>query len=102
MREGLKAASEERCDALKNEYPELRPFFEGMRDKRSQFNDGDLKPLWKQHAADKWLYEKFVNHLEAIGLLARRDDKGKKKYKYAVASLYIDGLGVIRVQGETM
>ena len=99
--EGLEAASIERCDALKNEYQNLVPFLDAMQSLRSQFNDVDLRPLWKATAAKQWTsYDKFVSHLDAIGLLAVRKEPSVK-YRYAVAALYIDGLNVKRVQGET-
>jgi len=99
--EGLRAASIERCDALKNEYPDLVPFFDAMQSLRSQFKDVDLRPLWEATAAKQWTsYEKFVSQLEAIGLLAVRKESDAK-YRYAVAALYIDGFNVKRVQGET-
>ncbi len=99
--EGLRAASLERCDALKNEYPDLVPFFDAMQSLRSQFKDEDLRPVWKTTAEKQWAsYEKFVSQLEAIGLLAVRKESDAK-YRYAVAALYIDGFNMRRVQGET-
>lgn len=99
--EGLRAASVERCDALKEEYRDLVPFFDAMQSLRSQFKDEDLRPVWKATAAKQWAaYEKFVSQLEAIGLLAVRKEPDAR-YRYAVAPLYIDGFNVKRVQGET-
>lgn len=99
--EGLKAASVERCEALKNEYPDLKPFLEAMQGLRSQFNEPELRNLWETTAAKQWpSFEKFVGHLESIGLLAIRKET-TSRYRYAVAALYIDGLNVKRVQGET-
>jgi hypothetical protein len=99
--EGLKAASIERCDALKNEYPTLIPFLDAMQSLRSQFNDADLRSLWRATVSKQWTsYDKFVSHLDAIGLLAVRKEPSVK-CRYAVAALYIDGFNVKRVQGET-
>lgn len=101
MQAGLKEASIERVNELKNEYPALRSFLEGVEktpDFRSQFRSDDLRALWAETSSAEFSsFEKFVAELLAAGLLEERNGQ---KFDYGFASLYIDGLGVTRVQGE--
>ncbi len=102
MQAGLKAASMERVNALKNEYPTLRPFLEdveGSESLRSQFKRDDLTAVWKRTAEDTHpSFDSFVAQLAAAGLIMVK--KEGSAYDYGIASLYIDGLGIRRVQGE--
>lgn len=101
MQAGLKAASEERVNALKNEYASLVPFLEDVQQHsslRSQFSGADLNGVWRRTSSQPFpTFESFVSELELSGLLMRK--KGST-YDYGFSSLYIDGLGVMRVQGE--
>jgi len=102
MQAGLEAASAERVDALKNEYPNLKRFLEDIQDNqslRSQFTIQELKKVWKKTSEELYsTFDAFVGQLEASGLLMTKS--GKASYHYGFASLYIDGLRVTRVQGE--
>lgn len=101
MQAGLKQASIERVNALKNEYPHLKPFLEDVQSKqslRSQFKSTELETVWQRTSTSHFAkFEAFVAQLENAGLLAR---KRSRTYDYGFSSLYIDGLGVTRVQGE--
>ncbi|MCD0252611.1 P-loop ATPase, Sll1717 family [Xanthomonas campestris] len=101
MQVGLKAASVERLDALKNECPDLKPFLEDVEEKsslRSQFASDDLRKVWATTSKSNFpLFDAFISRLEESGLLVR---KRGSTYNFGFASLYIDGLGVTRVQGE--
>lgn len=101
MQAGLKAASEERVNAVKNEYSALVPFLDNVQQKnslRSQFTESELRAVWDAVSQAEFpTFDAFVAELEAAGLLVRK--KGTT-YDYGFASLYIDGLGVTRVQGE--
>ena len=102
MQAGLQEASVERVNALKNEHPLLRPFLEELQNNaplRSQFNASELKKIWNEtsKAAFK-TFESFVLQLDAAGLLVKK--KARANYEYGIANLYIDGLGLTRVQGE--
>lgn len=103
MKAGLKAASVERVDALKNEYPTLKAFLEHIQQKealRSQFSSADLRDAWKASSQKQFpTFDAFVAQLADAGLLVTK--KSGKKYEYGFAGLYIDGLGAVRVQGET-
>jgi MinD-like ATPase involved in chromosome partitioning or flagellar assembly len=101
MQAGLETASIERVDALKNEYPNLKMFLENIQNKqslRSQFTNDELKEVWEKTSQTQYpTFESFVAQLETAGLLMK---KSGKPYNYGFATLYIDGLGVTRVQGE--
>ncbi|NHZ99990.1 P-loop NTPase [Massilia sp. CCM 8734] len=101
MLAGLEAASIERVEALKNEYPNLKTFLEDIQvnqSLRSQFPLDELQTVWTRTSMSEFpKFDAFVAHLEASGLLVK---KNKKPYQFGFASLYIDGLGVTRVQGE--
>ncbi|EDZ96124.1 conserved hypothetical protein [Limnospira maxima CS-328] len=100
LTEGLEAASQERCDAIKNEYPEFLAFFERMNKLSSLFNVEELEPLWRDSVANQsnWSFENFLKRLQQIGLIAER--RNKKRYGYAVADLYVYGFGVKPRQGQ--
>ncbi|WP_081087921.1 P-loop ATPase, Sll1717 family [Burkholderia cepacia] len=101
MQIGLKAASNERVNALKNEYPLLRPFFEDIEKNkalRSQFTSDELKYAWSKCGQSFPTFESFVTQLESSGILVKK--KTGSTYDFGIASLYIDGLGMTRVQGE--
>ena len=101
MQAGLKKASEERVNAVKNEHSSLQSFLEDVQQRnslRSQFTDSELRSVWERVAKKQFpSFDAFISELEAAGLLVRK--KGPT-YHYGFASLYIDGLGVTRVQGE--
>lgn len=101
LTDGLTAASIERCDALKNEYPELMPFFEQIHRLRSLFREKDLTEIWKETLSDTFpIFDAFVKRLEAIGLLEKKRGSDKnRKFDYAIANLYIDGF-VARTPGQ--
>lgn len=102
MLQGLREASEERVDALKNESPRLRPFLDAVAKGhlRSQFTRPELEALWEATSKTQQPdFTLFVDELKQSGLLVEKK-KGASSYEYGIASLYIDGLGVQRVQGE--
>jgi cellulose biosynthesis protein BcsQ len=99
---GLREASVERVNALKNEYPRLKPFLDAVEKGqalRSQFGRVELEQLWRQTTPESGEdFGVFVDELKQSGLLVEK--KTNSTYEYGIASLYIDGLGVQRVQGE--
>ncbi|HYE37483.1 tyrosine-protein kinase family protein [Methylocaldum sp.] len=102
MQAGLTAASYARVNELKNEYPDLIPFLEDIEKNntlRSQFKREELSKVWEATSRSKYpTFESFVTKLKDAGLLEEK--KRGETYDYGIASLYIDGLGVRRVQGE--
>ena len=100
LTDGLKAASIARCNDIKNEYPNLNPFFQKIRELSSLIKKENLEKIWRETAKDKFqTFDSFVKQLETIGVLTIK--KGNtRKYDYAIANLYIDGFGVTRQSGQ--
>lgn len=103
MQEGLQAASVERVNALKNESPSLQPFLDAVekgQSLRSQFSREELEKIWRSTSQEQYPdFGRFVEELKQSGLLVEKK-KGNSEYDYGIASLYIDGLKMRRVQGE--
>jgi len=100
LTKGLEAASVERCDAIKNEYPELSEFFNNIVELGSLFSDKQLKDFWQKSKELQQPFNTFDNFLKClkdIGVL--QDKKYSKKYNYAIANIYIDGFN-IRTMGQ--
>ena len=100
LTKGLEAASVERCDAIKNEYPELSEFFNNIVELGSLFSDEQLKDFWQKSKELQQQFNTFDNFLKClkdIGVL--KDKKYSKKYNYAIANIYIDGFN-IRTMGQ--
>jgi MinD-like ATPase involved in chromosome partitioning or flagellar assembly len=100
LTKGLEIASVERCDAIKNEYPELSEFFDNIGQLGSLFSDEKFKDFWQnatQLQAQFNTFDAFLKRLKDIGLLD--DKKHSKKYDYAIAPIYIDGFN-IRTMGQ--
>ncbi|AHD12781.1 hypothetical protein C163_03280 [Pseudomonas sp. FGI182] len=101
MQVGLKAASFERVNALKNEYPLIRSFLEDIetnKSLRSQFNIDELNGAWTRCGSPFESFDSFITSLSSAGFLVKK--KPGANFDFGIASLYIDGLGVTRVQGE--
>ena len=100
---GLREASVERVNALKNEFPRLKSFLDAVekgQSLRSQFGRQELEVVWTNTSQSQQPdFGLFVDELKQSGLLVEKK-KGSSPYDYGIASLYIDGLGVQRVQGE--
>ena len=100
LTKGLTAASEERCNAIKNEYAGLTEFFNCIGEISSLFMSDDLEILWEKtvKGESNQSFDSFVKKLENIGLIEKK--KNNSKFDYAVANLYIDGFGIKRKQGQ--
>lgn len=100
LTDGLDAASIERCDAIRNEYPDLSEFFNKIGTLKSLFKEEELKDIWQKTIANSeppLAFDTFVKRLKDIGLL---ESKKYSQYDYAIANLYIHGFGVTRKQGQ--
>lgn len=101
LTEGLVAASIERCEAIRNEYPDLSGFFNKISELTSLLKEEELKEFWQQTIANEKStisYDTFVKLLKDIGIL--EDKKNNKRYDYAIANLYVYGFGITRKQGQ--
>ncbi|MDI1279653.1 AAA family ATPase [Methylobacter sp.] len=100
LTDGLDAASIERCDAIRNEYQDLKKFFDEISTLKSLFGEEELKVLWQKNIANNQSpipFDAFVKRLKDIGLL---ESKKYSQYDYAIANLYIHGFGITRKQGQ--
>lgn len=98
LTKGLEAASVERCDAIKNEYPELSVFFNNIGELGSLFSEEQLRLFWNKSMQSQFnTFDVFSKRLKDIGILQQY--KKSKKYDYAVSNIYIDGFG-IRTMGQ--
>ncbi|MFZ9738099.1 MAG: MinD/ParA family ATP-binding protein [Prochlorotrichaceae cyanobacterium] len=103
LTKGLEDASIERCNSIKNEYPDLSEFFDNLNELSSLFKKDDLETLWKKYVlpvveTPHKSFDKFVTRLEEIGLIATK--KYSNKYDYSIADLYVYGFKVRRRQGQ--
>ena len=100
LTDGLDAASIERCNAIRNEYPDLSEFFNKISTLKSLFKEDELKDIWQKTIANSQSplsFDAFVKRLKDIGLL---ESKKYSQYDYAIANLYIHGFGIARKQGQ--
>ncbi|TBR57408.1 ATPase [Westiellopsis prolifica IICB1] len=89
---GLKKASEERCDAIKEEYPHLSQFFDSLKDVSALLSREELQNIWHRSAQDILQFDDFADFLSEIGLAEWRE----KEQRYKFADIYVYGLGMIR------
>ncbi|HAC62772.1 MAG TPA: ATPase, partial [Cyanothece sp. UBA12306] len=90
---GLEEASNERCNAIKQEYPDLCNFFDALEGINALLEKDELEKLWKETASE--IIEKFddfTNLLATIGLAKQRD----KDQRYGFADLYVYGFKMSR------
>lgn len=88
LNKGLKEASIERCDALRQEYQSLKEAFELF----SSFSDTfKLEEFCSVYEKTKWKAEELLETLKKIGVIS---DKDNKTYKFAY--IYLDGFKIKR------
>jgi cellulose biosynthesis protein BcsQ len=90
---GLENASEERCEALKQEYADLCPFFEALEGVPALPTREQLEQIW-QNSAQKIYpgFDEFANFLSEIGLAKWRE----KEQRYGFADIYVYGFRMSR------
>ncbi len=90
---GLENASEERCEALKQEYADLRPFFEALEGVPALPTREQLEQIW-QNSAQKIYpgFDEFANFLSEIGLAKWRENEKR----YGFADIYVYGFRMSR------
>ncbi|MDB9315771.1 AAA family ATPase [Spirulina sp. CS-785/01] len=91
---GLEKASEERCDAIKQEYPDLGDFFNSLEGVNALPECEEIKKLWRDNAQEVISeFDKFSDLLSDIGLAQWRD----KEKRYAFADIYVYGFKMNRL-----
>ena len=89
---GLKKASENRCEEIKEEYPNLTKFFDSLKGKLAFLSKEQLREVWKNSDHDIAGFEEFVSFLSEIGIIEWRE----KEKRYKVADIYVYGFEMIR------
>ncbi|NES17560.1 MAG: AAA family ATPase [Symploca sp. SIO3E6] len=90
---GLKGASEERCNAIREEYPDLRKFFDSLKDHQALLSKEELQTVWQESAQDIMSsFDNFADFLSEIGLAEWREQE--QRYKFA--GIYVYGFKMIR------
>ena len=86
--------SEQRVDEVRNEYPELEETLGGLRGERSPIDESRLSVVWK--VPDNELSPLIKEMVDAGILKERSRPKDPPPRVYAVAELYLYGLGMVR------
>jgi cellulose biosynthesis protein BcsQ len=90
---GLEKASEERCDAIKQEYPDLCPFFDALEGIPALPSREELDSVWQKTAQGvRATFEEFADYLSEIGLAKWR----VKEQRYDFADIYVYGFKMSR------
>jgi cellulose biosynthesis protein BcsQ len=90
---GLKAASEERCQAIKEEYPEFEIFFDSLNGNSALLSREELESLWQSSAQNiSAKFDDFSDLLSEIGIAEWREKD--KRYKFA--DIYVYGFKMSR------
>jgi MinD-like ATPase involved in chromosome partitioning or flagellar assembly len=91
---GLKKASEERCQAIREEYPDLGPFFDSLRSIQALLPKEELQSIWRSSTQNLFpTFDDFSNSLSEIGIAEWRE----KDQRYKFADIYVYGFGMIRL-----
>lgn len=94
---GLEKASEERCDAIRQEYPDLERFFEFLESVPALPTREELYTVWQQSNLDSYPdFDNFSGFLSDVGLAKWRE----KENRYGFADIYVYGFKMIRKGGR--
>lgn len=90
---GLEKASEERCDAIRQEYPDLEKFFDALEGVQALPLKEDLYKVWTDTAQDVLpTFDEFSDLLSKIGVAKWRE----KDKRYGFPDIYVYGFKMIR------
>jgi len=91
---GLKKASKERCQAVREEYPDLRQFFDSLREVQALLPKENLQDIWQSSAQSVVsTFDEFSELLSEIGIAEWRE----KDQRYKFADIYVYGFEMRRV-----
>jgi cellulose biosynthesis protein BcsQ len=94
---GLQKASEERCEAIKQEYPDLCSFFESLEGCTFLPSREQLEGLWEENAEEIYSdFNEFVSFLSGIGMAKWRE----RESRYGFADIYVYGFKMLRTGGR--
>ena len=89
----MKKASEERCHAIREEYPNLRQFFDSLKGIQALLPKEDLQAVWQSSAQNiVSTFDEFSSLLSEIGIAERRE----KDQRYKFADIYVYGFEMNR------
>ncbi|HIK09041.1 MAG TPA: AAA family ATPase [Oscillatoriaceae cyanobacterium M33_DOE_052] len=86
--------SQRRVEEVRNEYPELQSYLDSLQEERSPIDADRLGEIWQLEASE--LTSRIKDMVEAGILTERSRPKDPPPRVYAVAELYLYGLGMIR------
>jgi cellulose biosynthesis protein BcsQ len=90
---GLEKASEERCDAIKQEYPDLCKFFDSLEGVSALPSKAELEQKWQDSTPEEnTKFEDFASFLAEIGVVKWRE----KEQRYAFPDIYVYGFKMNR------
>jgi hypothetical protein len=90
---GLEKASEERCDAIKQEYPDLCEFFDSLEGVSALPSKAELEQKWQDSTREEnTKFEDFASFLAEIGVVKWRE----KEQRYAFPDIYVYGFKMNR------
>lgn len=99
LNQGLIRASEQRCQEIREEYQELRSFFDAIVNSAILISTNDLRDLWQkniqQQVSEFKEFRKFVDFLLSIGLIGTAELGGKER-GYRFAEIYTHGFKLYR------
>jgi cellulose biosynthesis protein BcsQ len=99
LNEGLIRASAYRCDELREEYPDLRPFFDSLVGLTIVASRDELHRLWQktiqQTLPEFKEFRKFTDFLISIGLIGIAEIR-EKEQGYRFAEIYTHGFRLYR------
>ncbi|NJK29474.1 MAG: AAA family ATPase [Acaryochloris sp. RU_4_1] len=90
---GLKKASEERCQAVREEYPDLSQFFDSLKGMQALLSKEELQTIWQESAQNvSAAFDEFSDLLSEIGIAEWRE----KEQRYKFADIYVYGFEMSR------
>jgi hypothetical protein len=91
---GLKKASKERCQAVREEYRDLSQFFDSLREVPALLPKESLQDIWQSSAQSVVsTFDEFSELLSEIGIAEWRE----KDQRYKFADIYVYGFEMKRV-----
>lgn len=91
LNQGLVAASNQRCAEMREEYPELIPFFDVLNEVPAVASEKDIERAWSRSAMHvSPSFSDFVELLQSIGLVSRVNDQ------YRFAHIFVHGFNMPR------
>ncbi len=96
LNEGLVKASEQRCTEVREEYPELGPFFDHIVGFNALTSREDLRKAWQATVKTPMPdFNNFIEFLLDIGLIGRAELR-EKEQGYRFAEIYTHGFKMYR------